>query len=46
MVDAAETKRQKAKQLRYRKPIGKALNLESSYQWVYLSGVMGYPGAM
>lgn len=32
MVDAAETKRQKAKQLRYRKPIVKALNLESIYQ--------------
>ena len=32
MIDAAETKRQKAKQLRYRKPIVKDLNLESIYQ--------------
>lgn len=32
MVDVAETKRQKAKQLRYKKPIVKALNLESIYQ--------------
>lgn len=32
MVDAAETKRQKAKQLRYKKPIVRALNLESIYQ--------------
>lgn len=32
MMDAAETKRQKAKQLRYRKPVVKDLNLESIYQ--------------
>lgn len=32
MMDAAETKRQKAKQLGYRKPVVKDLNLESIYQ--------------
>ena len=32
MMDAAETKRQKAKQLRYRRPVVRDLNLESIYQ--------------
>lgn len=31
-MDAAETKRQKAKQLRYRRPVVRDLNLESIYQ--------------
>lgn len=32
MMDATETKRQKAKQLRYRRPVVRDLNLESIYQ--------------
>ena len=32
MVDAAETKRRKAQQLRYKKPIVKDLNLDSITQ--------------
>ncbi len=32
MIDAMETKQQKARQLRYKKPIVKDLNLQSIYE--------------